>query len=216
MSAASEEMAPSPHRVAGEDAPKWVAYAFAGSGLLMALAASYLAATLTLLEPDLASRPVTEPSHPLAPPISEPAAPAEENKPQSKSQGGEARAAAECLPIVSIAFPYGSSRPMTQGAKERLAPILQWLRDHPEGRLLVEGHTDSKGSESFNVMLSYSRAQAVIAWLTKSGAPKSQMVPLAAGTAQPDDPSLVTAENRMALLRVEGVAPCRNQNEKSR
>jgi outer membrane protein OmpA-like peptidoglycan-associated protein len=119
--------------------------------------------------------------------------------------------AADCLPIVSIGFGFKSARPLTQTAEERLAPLLEWVRDRPYAHLLVEGHTDAKGAEAYNVMLSYSRAQSVMAWLAKSGVRKSQMTALAAGTAQPEDPSLIVSENRMALVRVEGVAPCRHE-----
>ncbi len=209
-------------RVAGEDAPRWLAYSFAGSGLLMALAASYLAARGPSLESAPASRAPSavtvhlEPSQPRAPSFSgEPKAQTPSATPSEEHKPDEARphAPVECLEVISIGFPYKSSSPLTEGARERLAPVLDWLRKHPEGRLLVEGHTDSKGSEAFNVMLSYARAQAAIAWLVKYGVPQNQTTPLAAGPAQPDDRSLIIADNRMALLRVEGVAPCHNQDD---
>ena len=206
------------HRVAGEDAPGWLSVAFSATGLFMAMAASYLAAGSQPAEPMTAPQPppieeqpaIPEAPQSPAPPVIEPS----ENAPGANRVEEETKpeTAAVCLPIVSIGFAFKSSRPMTEGAQERVAPLVDWLRNHSDARLLVEGHTDSKGAESYNVMLSYSRAQAIIAWLTKSGVQKSQLTALAAGPAQPEDPSLIVAENRMALLKAQGVAPCHGRD----
>jgi OOP family OmpA-OmpF porin len=104
---------------------------------------------------------------------------------------------------------------LKETARARLVPLLDRLKRDPDAKLVVEGHTDLKGGEAYNVMLSYARARSVIAWLETEGVEKRQMTALAAGTSQPRDSALVVAENRMALLRVEGVRPCLMEGAKT-
>ncbi len=147
-------------------------------------------------------------------------APIEQAPPAAKTRAGESSPAqlpireATCLPAVSIAFPNNSAQPLLDGAQAQLEPLLKWLKEHGDATLLVEGHADPRGGEAYNVMLSYSRAQAVIAWLAGLGVEKRRTTPLAAGTALPKDPSLVVADNRMALVQMAGVANCQAESAK--
>lgn len=232
------------YRVPGEDAPLWLAAGFAALGPLMALAAAYLLASPGALAPRNDSAPartahVTRvprqpPVRPAPAPLaqapsaaksgageSSPApAPLEQAPPAAKTGAGESSPAqlpireATCLPAVSIAFPNNSAQPLLDGAQAQLEPLLKWLKEHGDATLLVEGHADPRGGEAYNVMLSYSRAQAVIAWLAGLGVEKRRTTPLAAGTALPNDPSLVVADNRMALLQMAGVANCQAESAK--
>jgi len=49
---------------------------------------------------------------------------------------------------------------------EKLKPIL---KDHPELKIEITGHTDIIGSKDYNLVLADGRAQAVINYLTASG-----------------------------------------------
>jgi outer membrane protein OmpA-like peptidoglycan-associated protein len=60
------------------------------------------------------------------------------------------------------------------GADRALDRLAQALRDHPQMRVLIEGHTDSRGSEAYNEELSYRRAQAVTRALNERGVPADQ------------------------------------------
>jgi outer membrane protein OmpA-like peptidoglycan-associated protein len=207
------------YRIQGEDAPLWLAGGFVALGLPMALAAGYL-----LASPEApAARSALAPAHvahlqpapkPRAPVV---LAPLRRAPPAAKASAGEAppvlptRREAECLPVMSIAFAHKSARPILEGAEAQFEPLLKWLKDHPDAMLLVEGHANPKGGEAYNVMLSYSRARAVIAWLAGIGIEKQRMTSLAAGTALPKNPALVVADNRMVLLQVAGVAVCQTE-----
>lgn len=50
----------------------------------------------------------------------------------------------------------------------QLAPVLQALKEQPSLRVLVVGHTDSVGSDAYNMGLSQRRAQAVADYLIKN------------------------------------------------
>lgn len=54
-------------------------------------------------------------------------------------------------------------------ANESLRKVAQVVSGYPNAPLLVEGHTDGKGTHSYNMTLSNNRAAAVKKWLVESG-----------------------------------------------
>ena len=55
------------------------------------------------------------------------------------------------------------------GATQRLANLVDVLRENPDSTIAIEGHTDSTGGHSYNVSLSQRRADSVKAWLVSQG-----------------------------------------------
>jgi outer membrane protein OmpA-like peptidoglycan-associated protein len=55
------------------------------------------------------------------------------------------------------------------GADRAVDRLAQFLKDSPGTHVLIEGHTDSVGSDDYNVALSERRAQAVADALTARG-----------------------------------------------
>jgi outer membrane protein OmpA-like peptidoglycan-associated protein len=51
----------------------------------------------------------------------------------------------------------------------RLTPVINTMRNHPNTRVHIEGHTDSDGSNAFNQQLSENRAKGVALHLMKNG-----------------------------------------------
>lgn len=120
----------------------------------------------------------------------------------------KADVAPSCLPIVAVTFARGSSQPVIDGAEAALEPLRKWLLAHPQAVFSVEGHTDLVGPELYNVMLSYERAQAVVAWLTGLGLPRERLAARAAGASPPPFGAPVAADNRQVVLQIEGVPVC--------
>jgi outer membrane protein OmpA-like peptidoglycan-associated protein len=114
-----------------------------------------------------------------------------------------------CLPIVSIPFERNSSRLKASGLDAIVAPLREWLLAHKSAVLSVEGHADSTGADSYNLLLSFARAQAVAAWLANFGAPEAQLAARAAGTRAPTHTTRATT-NRQVILQIEGVEACRD------
>ncbi|MEA3543700.1 MAG: OmpA family protein [Thermodesulfobacteriota bacterium] len=54
-------------------------------------------------------------------------------------------------------------------AEEDLAKIVKVVTELKKNHMLIEGHTDSKGSESYNQKLSLQRANSVKTWFIKKG-----------------------------------------------
>jgi outer membrane protein OmpA-like peptidoglycan-associated protein len=67
-----------------------------------------------------------------------------------------------------------------------LAAVAQVLVDNPEiEHLLVEGHTNSRDSRSYNRRLSQARAEAVAAWLEIKGIDGARLIPKGFGEDRP-------------------------------
>jgi len=67
-----------------------------------------------------------------------------------------------------VLFEYNKAE-LKSGAMRSLEPLITFLREHPDRTLLIEGHTDSTGSDSYNLDLSQQRAEAVRGFLASNG-----------------------------------------------
>jgi outer membrane protein OmpA-like peptidoglycan-associated protein len=65
-----------------------------------------------------------------------------------------------------VLFDFGKAE-IKPEAEETLDKVGTVIAQFPEGKVLIEGHTDSKGSQRVNLELSKRRAQAVKHWLVK-------------------------------------------------
>jgi len=99
--------------------------------------------------------------------------------------------------------------------KAEFAPVLdeaaQILKDNPNVNVVVEGHTDSIGSDAYNQRLSERRARAVKQYLTSRGVEASRLETVGKGETEPvadntkngrDNPE-GRAMNRRAELKVQ-------------
>lgn len=80
------------------------------------------------------------------------------------------------------------------GAYSELDRISKVLRDYPQTRIRVEGHTDSKGAAAYNMTLSEKRAQAVADALVQRNVDPLRMQIMGFGESQPVSSS--DADNR--------------------
>jgi OmpA-OmpF porin, OOP family len=90
-------------------------------------------------------------------------------------------------------------KPGAELAMNRLATFLSANR---ETRILIEGHTDSVGSEEYNEVLSERRARAVATELKSRGIPTDQLQTIGRGKGYPVA-SNATPEGRQQNRRVE-------------
>ena len=87
-------------------------------------------------------------------------------------------------------------------SEETLNKQANIFKEYPDTNILVEGHTDNTGSESYNLTLSKNRAQAVTSFLTDHGIAASRFDTKWYGEAQPKYDNS-TAEGRSKNRRVE-------------
>ncbi|MBX2813533.1 MAG: OmpA family protein, partial [Myxococcales bacterium] len=76
------------------------------------------------------------------------------------------------------------------------------LREYPELKILIEGHTDSQGNRGANLRLSQERADAVKAYLVGKGIEESRLTALGIGAERPIA-SNKTRSGRAANRRIE-------------
>lgn len=82
------------------------------------------------------------------------------------------RFAAEVPNTVNFAFNSSALDGAAQSALNRQA---DWIRQFPEVRFRVYGHTDLVGSNAYNRTLGLRRAQAVVAYLASRGISRSRL-----------------------------------------
>lgn len=104
------------------------------------------------------------------------------------------------LPGVTFAFNKADLLPGAQEILDR--EVVPELRADPNLQVLIEGHTDSVGSDEYNMKLSGQRAGAVWRYLVSKGIDSSRLQARGLGEAQPIA-SNDTAEGRAKNRRVE-------------
>jgi outer membrane protein OmpA-like peptidoglycan-associated protein len=113
------------------------------------------------------------------------------------------RFAADVPSTVNFAF---NSAVLDGPAQEALRQQADWIRQFPEVRFRVYGHTDLVGSDGYNKRLGLRRAQAVVAFLSSQGISRSRLEAVASfGETQPV--VLVQTEerrNRRTVTEVSG------------
>lgn len=104
---------------------------------------------------------------------------------------------------------FGFDRATLDGeARRALDGQARWIRDHPEVRFFVIGHTDLVGSEQYNDGLGLRRARAVVAYLVDRGVEADRLEALESrGELEPIVPTETRERrNRRAVTMVAGFA----------
>ena len=102
---------------------------------------------------------------------------------------------------ASVLFDTGSST-LKPGADDSLNRVALYLQGQSNVNLRIEGHTDSRGSDSYNDALSQRRAEAVAHALTSRGVNPSRVEAIGRGKELPVATN-DTAEGRQQNRRVE-------------
>lgn len=113
------------------------------------------------------------------------------------------RFATEVGTTVNFAF---NSATLDAGARDALNEQARFIRQFPEVRFRVYGHTDAVGSTGFNKQLGLARARAVVSYLSTQGISRSRLEAVASfGETQP---LIVTQgrerRNRRTVTEVSG------------
>lgn len=80
--------------------------------------------------------------------------------------------------------------------------IVKVFKEYPDTNILLEGHTDDKGADNYNMGLSQRRTIAVRDYFVKAGVSPSRLTAKWYGESQPKYPN-TTEENRAKNRRVE-------------
>lgn len=105
----------------------------------------------------------------------------------------------------TVTFPFNSTA-LDEAARATLRKQATWIKQFPEVRFKVFGHTDLVGSQSYNRRLGLQRAEAVVLYLTSQGISRSRLEAVVSfGETQP----LIVTEgmerrNRRTVTEVSG------------
>jgi peptidoglycan-associated lipoprotein len=86
--------------------------------------------------------------------------------------------------IDDIFFDYDQAD-LSSAARETLRANSLHFRNHPEARIVIEGHCDERGTEAYNLALGDNRAQAVYEYLIQLGIPAGRMETISFGEERP-------------------------------
>jgi len=108
------------------------------------------------------------------------------------------------LTLGDVLFEYDRAE-LKSGALRNLYPLVTFLRENPGRNVLIEGHTDSIGSDSYNIDLSQRRADAVRSFLLQNGLGPERMTIQGYGESYPvasNDSDAGRQQNRRVELVV--------------
>jgi outer membrane protein OmpA-like peptidoglycan-associated protein len=88
------------------------------------------------------------------------------------------------MTLSDVLFDTGQAT-LKPGADRALDRLAQFLKDSPNSAVLIEGHTDSVGSDDYNMALSQRRAQSVADALSSRGISSNRVQTKGLGKAYP-------------------------------
>jgi len=103
--------------------------------------------------------------------------------------------------VRNFLFDFDSDKLRPESGPE-LSRLASFMKEHPDIKITIEGHTDDVGEEDYNQALSERRAEAVMEGLAKMGVKKSRMNAVGHGETKPLVPN-DSDENRQLNRRVE-------------
>ncbi len=106
------------------------------------------------------------------------------------------------LTLEDIVFAYNSDQ-LQRGGERTIGRIAEFLQQYDKRKVLIEGHTDSRGSDSYNLQLSERRAAAVKRSLVAAGVSEDRISTSGLGEQYPvatNDSDEGRAKNRRVEL----------------
>jgi outer membrane protein OmpA-like peptidoglycan-associated protein len=137
--------------------------------------------------------------HLICDPIKEPPAPAPPPPPPPPAEPKRIELSADAH------FDFGSATLKPEG-QQRIDEIIPALQENPELRIMVEGYTDSVGSEAYNQRLSERRAEAVRSHMVAQGIAPERIDTRGYGEGNPvasNDTPEGRARNRRVVIVTE-------------
>jgi outer membrane protein OmpA-like peptidoglycan-associated protein len=116
----------------------------------------------------------------------------------------------ELFTLKGVLFEFDKST-LTKGAKDTLGIAVRYLKDHGDVRVEIQGHTDSKGSDEYNMKLGERRAESVKAYLGTQGISADRVTTRSFGESQPvaentingkDNPAGRALNRRVVIIEI--------------
>ncbi|OAV43391.1 OmpA family protein [Lewinella sp. 4G2] len=105
-----------------------------------------------------------------------------------------------------VLFEFNSTA-LTANSRAELDRMAKIMNRYPDTDITIDGHTDSKGSEAYNLELSQKRAAAVADYLAQDGIARRRMITQGFGETRPvatNETDAGRAQNRRVVLGIKG------------
>ena len=86
--------------------------------------------------------------------------------------------------LSTVFFEYDQAR-LTNDARTKLAANAEWIKNHPNFTIQIEGHTDNRGSVEYNLTLGERRAKSVKTYLEGLGIDSKRLNIISYGEEKP-------------------------------
>ncbi|MCQ2226119.1 MAG: OmpA family protein [Paludibacteraceae bacterium] len=132
------------------------------------------------------------------------------NEPGVSANGGCPAVEVEAPKTVTVSlgnvqFPIGKSF-ISKSSYTILNKAVKMMKEKPEAKLIITGHSDATGSSARNQVLSEERADQVKSYIIKKGVEKERITTSGKGDTTPIDSNETEAgraKNRRATLDIE-------------
>jgi len=104
-------------------------------------------------------------------------------------------------PFPTVYFPFDSWE-ISSDVQDRLDATASWMNRFPNYGLTIEGHTDVRGTESYNMILGVRRAKAVKDYLANLGISRKRL-------------DVVSFGNTLVLCEVDDEHQCHQFNRRA-
>jgi peptidoglycan-associated lipoprotein len=112
----------------------------------------------------------------------------------------QGRSAGDTGPLRDVHFDYDSFE-LDEASRQTLQENAEWLKDHPDVRVEIEGHCDDRGTVEYNLALGAKRAAAAKSYLVALGISRDRMTTISYGEELPlchEETESCWSENRRA------------------
>lgn len=96
----------------------------------------------------------------------------------------------------NVLFDFDKSNLRPEG-KETIQRVINWMQEYPESTVLVEGHTDSIGTDQYNMALGQRRANSVASYMRENGVSDARISTQSYGESQPAVPNTNPANRQL-------------------
>jgi peptidoglycan-associated lipoprotein len=103
-----------------------------------------------------------------------------------------------------VFFGFGKNT-LNESDIDRIRKAGKYLAKNPQMRVILHGHTDARGQDTYNRNLSVKRAEEVASILTQEGAKASQIEVFGWGSERPLVSNTLYQENRRVEIQFEEV-----------
>jgi outer membrane protein OmpA-like peptidoglycan-associated protein len=129
-----------------------------------------------------APKPAALPASPADEPVNQVAAAEPVEAAHQAAKSAPASEAAAVAFHINFAF---NSAELPASADAMVDKMAMLMKESPEMKIRVEGHTDAIGSAGYNMSLSQRRALSVAEYLVQKGVEPSRLIPVGKGMTEP-------------------------------